>query len=118
MASIIDRPALDTSLSGNLLVGGDRISESSGRTHEHIYPATGQPNATVHLAGAAEIDHAVTSAWNAHREWTSLMPNLPHPADSLVTAEDISNAVLFLASDEVRYITGVALPVDAGSRLK
>lgn len=27
---------------------------------------------------------------------------------------DISNAVLFLASDEARYITGVTLPVDAG----
>jgi (+)-trans-carveol dehydrogenase len=35
-----------------------------------------------------------------------------------VTAEDISNAVLFLASDESRYITGVALPIDAGSCLK
>ncbi|MCV7077222.1 mycofactocin-coupled SDR family oxidoreductase [Mycobacterium szulgai] len=35
-----------------------------------------------------------------------------------VTAEDISNAVLFLASDEARYITGVTLPVDAGSCLK
>jgi (+)-trans-carveol dehydrogenase len=31
---------------------------------------------------------------------------------------DISNAVLFLASDEARYITGVALPVDAGSLVK
>lgn len=29
-------------------------------------------------------------------------------------AADISNAVLFLASDEARYITGVTLPVDAG----
>jgi (+)-trans-carveol dehydrogenase len=27
---------------------------------------------------------------------------------------DISNAVLFLASDEARYITGVTLPIDAG----
>ncbi|MEA3214244.1 MAG: hypothetical protein QOJ19_400, partial [Acidimicrobiia bacterium] len=27
---------------------------------------------------------------------------------------DVSNAVLWLASDEARYITGVALPVDAG----
>ncbi|HET9874238.1 MAG TPA: mycofactocin-coupled SDR family oxidoreductase [Mycobacterium sp.] len=35
-----------------------------------------------------------------------------------VEAEDISNAVLFLASDESRYITGVTLPVDAGSCLK
>ena len=31
---------------------------------------------------------------------------------------DISNAVLFLASDEARYITGVALPVDAGAVIK
>ncbi len=35
-----------------------------------------------------------------------------------VTPEDISNAVLFLASDEARYITGVTLPVDGGSCLK
>ncbi|WP_328396028.1 mycofactocin-coupled SDR family oxidoreductase [Nocardia sp. NBC_00416] len=28
---------------------------------------------------------------------------------------DIANAALFLASDEARYITGAALPVDAGS---
>lgn len=31
---------------------------------------------------------------------------------------DISNALLFLASDEARYLTGVALPVDAGYLLK
>ncbi|QBJ96895.1 NAD(P)-dependent oxidoreductase [Rhodococcus sp. ABRD24] len=31
---------------------------------------------------------------------------------------DVSNAVLFLASDESRYITGVALPVDAGVLVK
>ena len=35
-----------------------------------------------------------------------------------VEPRDISNAVLFLASDEARYITGVTLPVDAGSLLK
>ena len=35
-----------------------------------------------------------------------------------VTPADISNVVLFLASDEARYITGVTLPVDAGSLLK
>lgn len=35
-----------------------------------------------------------------------------------VEARDISNAVLFLASDEARYITGVALPVDAGGSVK
>ncbi len=31
---------------------------------------------------------------------------------------DISNAVVFLASDEARYITGVTLPVDLGGVLK
>jgi len=31
---------------------------------------------------------------------------------------DISNAVLWLASDESRYVTGVTLPIDAGSLAK
>ena len=31
---------------------------------------------------------------------------------------DISNALLFLASDDARYITGVTLPVDAGAAIK
>lgn len=35
-----------------------------------------------------------------------------------VDARDVSNAVVFLASDEARYITGVALPVDAGVLIK
>jgi SDR family mycofactocin-dependent oxidoreductase len=35
-----------------------------------------------------------------------------------VESVDISNAVLFLASDESRYVTGVSLPVDAGALLK
>ena len=32
-----------------------------------------------------------------------------------VESIDVSNAVLFLASDEARYITGVALPIDGGA---
>jgi NAD(P)-dependent dehydrogenase (short-subunit alcohol dehydrogenase family) len=33
----------------------------------------------------------------------------------LATPQDISHAVTFLASDEARMITGVCLPVDAGT---
>jgi NAD(P)-dependent dehydrogenase (short-subunit alcohol dehydrogenase family) len=35
------------------------------------------------------------------------------PVD-LVEPVDISNAILFLVSDDGRYVTGVTLPVDAG----
>jgi SDR family mycofactocin-dependent oxidoreductase len=35
-----------------------------------------------------------------------------------VDTGDVSNAVLFLASDESRYVSGVALPVDAGALYK
>jgi (+)-trans-carveol dehydrogenase len=63
------------------------------------------------------------------KTWGLFDPDNPHPTRE--TAEpvfastnalpvpwvepiDISNAILFLASDEARYITGVTLPVDAG----
>ena len=42
-----------------------------------------------------------------------LFPNVPY-----VAPEDISNAVLFLVSEEARYITGQFLAVDAGAHLK
>jgi SDR family mycofactocin-dependent oxidoreductase len=47
--------------------------------------------------------------------FSQMMHTLPVP---WVEPVDISNAVLFFASDESRYVTGVQLPVDAGSLLK
>ena len=35
-----------------------------------------------------------------------------------VEPEDVANVAVFLASDEARYITGVALPIDAGCVIK
>jgi (+)-trans-carveol dehydrogenase len=49
------------------------------------------------------------------RERFATLNALPIP---WVEAVDISNAVLFLASDEARYITGVTMPIDAGSIIK
>ena len=65
--------------------------------------------------------------------WRLFRPDLEHPTEAdfapasqamnalpipWVDPVDISNAVLFLASDESRYVTGVALPVDAGAVIK
>ncbi|SNQ45935.1 (-)-trans-carveol dehydrogenase [Frankia canadensis] len=44
-------------------------------------------------------------------EPSTAMNSMPVP---WVDPVDVSNAVLFLASDEARYITGATLPVDAG----
>jgi SDR family mycofactocin-dependent oxidoreductase len=43
------------------------------------------------------------------------MNAIPEP---WVDPADVSNAVLWLASDESRYVTGVALPVDLGNSIK
>jgi 3(or 17)beta-hydroxysteroid dehydrogenase len=37
-----------------------------------------------------------------------------HPMNRAGTAEELANAILFLASDEASFITGVSLPVDGG----
>ena len=35
-----------------------------------------------------------------------------------IEANDVSDAILWICSDEARYVTGVTLPVDAGALLK
>jgi len=35
-----------------------------------------------------------------------------------IEAVDVSNAVVWLSSEQARYVTGIALPVDAGNALK
>jgi NAD(P)-dependent dehydrogenase (short-subunit alcohol dehydrogenase family) len=36
----------------------------------------------------------------------------------MIEPVDVSNAIVWLVSDDARYITGVALPVDAGFTVK
>ncbi|MCX5046428.1 aldehyde dehydrogenase family protein [Aldersonia sp. NBC_00410] len=76
-----------TSTAAGLLIGGDRVTNSSGGMHQHIYPATGLPNATVALAGAAEIDRAVDSGTQAQREWMSL--TVDRRRDLLIDLADV-----------------------------
>lgn len=58
-----------------------------------------------HQGATIEEAQARLGMWNA----------LPIP---WIEPVDVANAVLFLLSDEARYITGVSLPVDAGAMLK
>ena len=46
------------------------------------------------------------------RSLSDLMPN-PLPVD-MVESVDVSNAILWLVSDDARYVTGITVPVDAG----
>jgi len=48
----------------------------------------------------------------------SVFPGFGEFEKPLINPEDITNAVLWLASEEARYVTGVALPVDAGYMTK
>ena len=58
--------------SGAMLIGDNWVHDSSGGMHEHIYPGSGRPNATVALAGPEEMDRAVRVATLAQREWIAL----------------------------------------------
>ena len=37
-----------------------------------------------------------------------------HPLGQVASPEEVARAILFLASEEASFITGVALPVDGG----
>ena len=67
-STVIDSIALP---SGALLIGDQRVTDASGGNYEHVYPGTGRPNATIELAGPAEMDRAVTVARDAQRQWVS-----------------------------------------------
>lgn len=55
-----------------LLIGADRITSTSVAWHSHIYPGTGECNATVALAGPEEMDLAVATAREAQRRWAAM----------------------------------------------
>ena len=56
------------------------------------------------------------------RQWLAqLVAESPSPPDmgnampvEVLAPDDVANAVAWLVSDQARYITGIALPVDAG----
>ena len=111
-----------------LLIGDVRLASASGGTHRHIFPGTGQETRALPLAGATEMDRAVTAARTALPGWRALPANrrralLLKLADlmdanaaqleRLAVAENatmLGKAALFRmgATDSLRYYAGWA----------
>jgi len=83
---------------------------------------------TIHPSGVVSAMSSAPDAWEAAPEWplflqgaANVLRDLDAPRDqpytpvAALTPEEISKTVLFLISDDARYITGVQLPVDAGN---
>jgi aldehyde dehydrogenase (NAD+) len=58
---------------GHLIGDAWRASDSAG-TYRHRYAATGQVQAEIGLAGAHDVDAAVSAARAAQRQWAALRP--------------------------------------------
>ncbi|MFZ3454285.1 mycofactocin-coupled SDR family oxidoreductase [Arthrobacter sp. 7Tela_A1] len=69
-------------------------------------------NDVIYSLFAPDLDHPTREQIGERFQALNVLP-IPW-----VQPADISNAVLWLASDEARYVTGVTLPIDAGSTAK
>ncbi|MFR9801906.1 aldehyde dehydrogenase family protein [Pseudonocardia sp. RS010] len=57
------------------LVGGERLTSTSGGVHQHVYPATGKPTVEVPMAGPADVDRAISTARAATESWRRTGPD-------------------------------------------
>jgi aldehyde dehydrogenase (NAD+) len=58
----------------HLRIGAERRPSGSGGIYQHVNPVTGQPDAEIPLAGAAEVDEAVRAAHAAFPAWRGTRP--------------------------------------------
>ena len=56
------------------LIGDQWVASDAGGSYEHRYAATGEVQADVGLAGAADVDAAVAAARAAQPAWAALAP--------------------------------------------
>ena len=97
-------------------------ARGQGRSHAIRLAQEGADIIAVDLCGqVATVPYEMSDLPEAERTKDALAPRfgelnlLPIP---WVEPVDIPNAVLWLASDESRYVTGVTLPIDAGLLVK
>jgi len=58
----------------HLRIGSERLASGSGGRFEHISPVSGQVDATIPLAGPADVDRAVGAAHDAFNGWRRTSP--------------------------------------------
>lgn len=58
----------------HLHIGGEARPSGSGGVHQHVFPATGEIQGPVPLAGPDDVDHAVQAAHTAYRKWRAWRP--------------------------------------------
>src|SRR6516225_4039651 len=69
--TVVDR----TPPSVHLRIGEEKLTTGSGGIHGHVNPCTGKVDASIPLAGAAEVDRAVTVAHQAFGTWRKTRPS-------------------------------------------
>lgn len=72
--SVQDHSAMSLPKAG-LVIGDKVLSTGSGGTHVHVFPATGEEQAEVPLAGASEVEAAVAAAKKAAPMWKAMKPS-------------------------------------------
>jgi meso-butanediol dehydrogenase / (S,S)-butanediol dehydrogenase / diacetyl reductase len=88
--------------------------------------------ALIQLTRAMALDHAseevrincvcpgsvhtemITQAWEAYGEGAEDVWSSKHPLGRIAQPLEVANAILYLASEEASFLTGVVLPVDGG----
>ena len=73
-----------------MLIGDEWSPGSTEAPHEHIYPATGEAQAEIAMAGAAEVDRAVRAGNAAQRAWWARTAD--DRRDSLLRLGDLVDA--------------------------
>lgn len=58
----------------HLHIGGEARTHGSGGVHQHVYPATGEVQGPVPLAGPDDVDAAVRAAHTAYAGWRAWRP--------------------------------------------
>jgi aldehyde dehydrogenase (NAD+) len=124
----ITAPPLDLLPKPGLLIGDQRIEDSSGGVFDHIYGATGKRTAEITLAGPREIDLAARAARSDLPAWRATTPDqrrelllraaqlLREHADELVAISQMDNSMPvfaaaggpLVAADQFAYYAGWA----------